>query len=329
MNFQCKNCGGNMVFSPKKQKMYCPYCDGEDCHVKAGDRSITVCPSCGGELTVGEFDSSSRCPYCSNYLVFDERIENEYKPDTIIPFKLEKEDAVAAMEKEFRKRIFTPASFLSEKTLDSMKGYYVPFFLYDFDAHVNYKGRGKKIRTWRQGNYDYTETSIYDVFRTLDAKYDNIPVDASLAMPNEEMDLLEPYNYKELLSFEPEYLAGFFGEIYSEDKYSLRGRAEGKVKAFTTALINDSIKHYNTVETVENDLKLEDGKMDFTLFPVWLYNYKYKDKEYRFFVNGQNGKVIGETPVSAIKVIIYAITGGGLLFAGLDLLFRIMGVVLS
>jgi hypothetical protein len=36
--------------------------------------------------------------------------------------------------------------------------------------------------------------------------------------------------------------------------------------------------------------------------PVWISAYRYRDKVYRFMVNGQNGAVQGESPKSAWKI---------------------------
>lgn len=30
MIFRCKNCGGNVVYSPERKKMFCPFCESED-----------------------------------------------------------------------------------------------------------------------------------------------------------------------------------------------------------------------------------------------------------------------------------------------------------
>ena len=30
MIFKCKNCGGNVVYSPERKKMFCPFCESED-----------------------------------------------------------------------------------------------------------------------------------------------------------------------------------------------------------------------------------------------------------------------------------------------------------
>lgn len=328
MNFQCKNCGGNMVYSPKVKAMYCPYCEGTDCESVAGDASLTVCASCGGELSVDKFDSSGKCPYCGNYLVYNDRVSGEYLPDSVIPFKLTKDEAVESMDKEFKRRKFAPISFLNEKTLENLKGYYVPFFLYDFTADYDYLGEGTKVRTWRSGNYDYTETSYFEIVRKMHAEYDNIPADASYVMEDNTMDLLEPFDYNELMEFDPKYLSGFFGSIYNDKSDTFKPRAVIKATNSAKALMRDSIKGYATVKAEVDDLRFQDGKVDYTLFPVWKYVFKWAGKEYPFYVNGQNGKVIGKVPISKLKVIIYSLVSGGLLLAGIEFILKLMEVLL-
>jgi hypothetical protein len=45
------------------------------------------------------------------------------------------------------------------------------------------------------------------------------------------------------------------------------------------------------------------------LLPVWIASYRYREKSYRFLVNGVTGKVAGTAPVSAWKVAIAVLIG--------------------
>lgn len=327
MNFKCVNCGGNMVWSPEKNAMFCPFCDGIDCESVAGDKSLTVCSSCGGELTIDEYTSASRCPYCDNYLIFDERVSDRYKPDEIIPFKISKQQAVEAMENEFKKRTFAPVSFLHEKTLEKMGGYYVPFFLYDYEADSEYEGVGTHVRCWRSGDYDYTETSYYEIKRRMHASYDNIPVDASIQMEDGDMDLMEPFDYKEFCSFDPKYMSGFFGEVYNNTADAFEERAKDKAAKSASQIMHESITGYSSLRSTVDKTELTHGKTDFALFPIWLYVYNYSGKSYRIFVNGQTGKVVGKTPISMPKVITYGLTVGGFVFGMIQFILRILEVL--
>ena len=73
-----------------------------------------------------------------------------------------------------------------------MEGIYVPFWLYDYGADYDFAGEGTRVRTWRSGDTEYTETSYFEVIRQMDVDFDRIPVDASIAMDDGIMDLMGP-----------------------------------------------------------------------------------------------------------------------------------------
>ena len=93
MYFRCKNCGGNVVYSPERHGMYCPYCEseGSDERAEGQTEALTLCPNCGGEVEVQEHTSATQCPYCDSFLIFNERVEGKYAPRMLIPFQMGKE----------------------------------------------------------------------------------------------------------------------------------------------------------------------------------------------------------------------------------------------
>lgn len=315
MIFKCKNCGGNVVYSPEKEKMYCPYCDSEDSQEQQGEQGIQTCLNCGGELQVGDYTSASQCPYCNSYLIYDERVTGEYTPHLILPFKVTKEAVKKMLREKFKRSVFAPGDFFSDAKLDGMQGRYVPFWLYDYQAKGYYEGQGTKIRTWRSGDRQYTETSIYRIEREMDASFDKVPVDASESMPDSTMDLMEPYDYKALEDFQAKYMSGFYGERYNQDAEAMEQRAKGKSSQDAASMLHSSISGYATVRATRDGVELQRTEANFALFPVWVYTYKYKDQEYTFHVNGQTGKIVGKMPILPGKVLAYSATVFGLIFS--------------
>ncbi len=56
------------------------------------DVYVYVCPDCGGELAVDtKNDAIGFCPYCGGASMLYDRIRKEWKPDTIIPFMITRE----------------------------------------------------------------------------------------------------------------------------------------------------------------------------------------------------------------------------------------------
>jgi hypothetical protein len=62
------------------------------------------------------------------------------------------------------------------------------------------------------------------------------------------------------------------------------------------------------------------GGSDLVMLPVHVLSYHYKDRVYRFLVNGQTGKCYGEKPWSTMRITV-AIVLGALLLLILIVLF--------
>ena len=312
MIYKCKNCGGNAIYNPESGKMHCPFCDSDDSEEVVTGTSLGMCPSCGAQIELEakekSFLSACKCEHCGNYMIFDERVEGIYEPHLIVPFKIGKNQVKEILKQEFAKKVFLPASFLWESKLETIEGMYVPFWLYDYMAHYTYNATGTKLRVWRSGDTEYTEHKIYSIIREMNIDFEKIPVDASIAMEDGVMDLMEPYNYQALEAFQAKYMSGFFSEIYNEGSSELEERAKKKVGEDSRELMQATISGYNTVNATNDDLTMKRDGTHYALMPVWIYQYSYRKKEYRFYINGQTGKVIGETPVDYKKAAVYGTT---------------------
>lgn len=328
MFFRCKNCGGNVIYSPERHKMFCPYCESEQSGERAeGDRDgeLTVCPNCGGEVKVEAHTSATRCAYCDSYLIFNERVEGQYAPRMIIPFQLGKETCKNSIREKFKKCLFAPVDFLSEVRLNSMEGIYVPYWFFNYDVNCIFQGEGTKLRSWRSGDMEHIETSYYAVNRDMDIHFRNIPVDASEAMPDDVMELVAPFNYSQLEPFKAEYMSGFYSEKYNMLPGVVEGRAKKLVDEDAGKLIKESYAGYHSVRTIRQDIRAGNAAASYGLLPVWKYIYHYQDKEYPFYVNGQTGKIVGTAPIAPKRVWLYA----GTLWACLTAVFMLLDLLLT
>ena len=307
MIFKCKNCGGNAVYHPEKHSMFCPFCDSENSAERTDENlgELTICPNCGGEVKVQEHTSATQCPSCDCYLIFNERVEGVFAPKSIIPFQLSKETCKRSIREKFKKFLFAPTDFLDEARLNEIQGVYVPYWFYDYDTHWDFQAEGTKIRSWTSGDTQYTETSYYDIVRDMDIRFQKIPVDASVQMPDDVMDLMEPFNYGQLEDFNPEYMSGFYAEKYNMPSDAVEERARKKMTNDADRMLVDSYSGYSSVKVKRRDLQLRDSRSDYGLLPVWKYIYTYQGNKYPFYMNGQTGKIVGNPPVSMKKLWAY------------------------
>ena len=79
------------------------------------------CPSCGAELICDASTAATSCPYCGNPTVVPGQFSGALKPDFVIPFKLSKEDAVAALKNHYKGKPLLPKAFTNGNHIEEIK----------------------------------------------------------------------------------------------------------------------------------------------------------------------------------------------------------------
>ena len=263
----------------------------------AGMKSYS-CPSCGAELICDATTAATSCPYCGNPTIVPSQFSGALKPDYVIPFKLDKEAAVSALRKHYQGKPLLPSSFKNINHLQEIKGVYVPFWLFDGEAEGKVTFDATRSRLRRSGDYQITTTEHFDVFRDGTLPFENVPVDASTKMPDDYMDSIEPFDYRDLKPFSTAYLPGFLADKFDVDPEECGQRAGERVRQSLLNAIRNSVGGYETCSQVDADINISRGKVKYALLPVWLLNTKWKDKNYLFAMNGQTGKMVGDLPSS-------------------------------
>ena len=124
--YKCPACGGALEFDSKLQKVKCSYCDSEytmeelksidtgfDKESASDDEQQTQVRN---EWTENEESglcsyattAATACPFCGNPVVMMEQFSGMLKPDLVIPFKLDKNDAKAAFKKHISGKRLLP-----------------------------------------------------------------------------------------------------------------------------------------------------------------------------------------------------------------------------
>ena len=275
----------------------------EDWGADAAGMKAYSCPSCGAELLCDVTTAATSCPYCGNPSVIPGQFTGILKPDFVLPFKLNKEDAIKALKRHYRKKPLLPSTFSKANHLEEIKGVYVPFWMYDGVASGSARFHATQVHTYTSGDYEITETSHYDVSRAGSIGFEKIPVDASSKMPDDYMDSIEPYDYAELKPFSTAYLPGFLADKYDVSVEDSRERADKRCAGSLLSALERTVSGYTTCNETSRDIHLKRGKVHYALLPVWILNTRWDGKDFLFAMNGQTGKLVGNLPVSTKRVI--------------------------
>lgn len=327
MEYKCPACGGAMEFNSELQKMKCPYCDTvmemdeyqkllekenkEDKKEKEWEHSgsnewteeekkgmkVYICESCGGEIIADENTGATFCPYCGNKVAMKGQFSGDLRPDYVIPFKMDKKQAKAAYFEHLKGKSFLPKIFKDENHIDEIKGIYVPFWLFDVEARGTVTYDAQKVKIWRSGDTEYTQREYYKILREGSMKFEHIPSDGSEKMDDTLMESIEPFDFKEAVSFQTAYLAGYLADRYDVSMEERVKRARERVKQSTEDAFRETVKGYDVVTTNHSNVSMKEGSYKYALYPVWLLNTNWNGQKYVFAMNGQTGKMVGNLPV--------------------------------
>ncbi len=271
---------------------------------RAGMRSYT-CSSCGAQLCVDATTAIGECPYCGNQAMAPGTFSDDVKPDLVIPFKLDKQAAESALTAYYKGKRFLPSEFASANRVAHVQGVYVPFWLYDGRASGSGTFEAKNISTWREGKDEVTKTDVYHAWREGNSSFTRIPADGSAKMPDGHMDAIEPFDYDELKPFSVAYLPGYSAERYDQDADTCSGRARGRMKNTLAEQLRQSVTGYDQVDSGNVSTQTSIEGVSRALLPVWMLHTQWKDDDYLFAMNGQTGRLVGDLPVSPLKVILW------------------------
>lgn len=350
-SYKCPCCSAVITFDIDRQKMSCASCgntfemeavkDFNEAQLKAEESSyewnnvpseewqednmdVYICPSCGGQIVADGTLASTRCPYCDSIAIIKEKLSGVLKPDLVIPFKFDKNAAVASLKNFYKNKFFLPKVFKSQNKIESIQGVYVPFWLFDCDTNADITYNATRTTHWSDSKYNYTKTSHFLLMRQGSLGFAGLPVDGSSKMPNDITESIEPFDLSQAVPFDTAYLSGYLADKYDIDADLSKARANQRVENSVLSTFGSTTAGYCATPS-KKIINITDGSVKYALLPVWMLSTKFKDKNYIFAMNGQTGKFVGNLPVDWTKFWLCFAGIAGITFAVLWLIFAFLG----
>ncbi|MBR1476655.1 MAG: hypothetical protein IJ608_01685 [Lachnospiraceae bacterium] len=363
LNFKCPCCGAPISFSTQTGEMTCAYCDSSfsmeqlqaaneaekedststDMVWSTSSPSLIAdengkvtgyqCPSCGAEMMADENTAATECPYCGSPAIIPHSFEGMYKPELVVPFAVNKEQAKEKFFEFIKGKKLLPKSFTDRNRIEEINGLYVPFWLYSCHAEGSVSFEGVKKNTWEDANYTYEKKNYYHIKRQGGMDFERIPVDASTQMDDATMDSLEPYDMSKAVAFNPGYFSGYLASRYDVSEKDAQPRANERVLSTFRAKMQSEVRDYSDVRQKSDNISLSKSNVKYAMLPVWMMTTQYDGENYTFGINGQTGQTVGRLPVDKgqyykflgiaalicmafLQAVIFFMTKGGITLKG-------------
>lgn len=330
--YPCPTCGAQLRHDADKGVLACDYC-GHSQEIPADEapetpqeydletalregkfekgwgtelRSIS-CRSCGAHIDIPPTTEATSCPFCGSPQVVQEQPpEDVFRPETLVPFRIDRKRALEAFRTWVSGGWFRPSALKANWNMGKIAGMYLPFWTFDADTlslweamaghhyYENVKGPTGKLTRVQKTRWE-PANGTHDEF------FDDELVFASKGLSRSMVESIEPFDLKQLVPYQPEYLAGWGAERYTvslKDGWEIgKRKIGGKIELACARAVPGDTHRDLRVRTRWRGMRFKH-----ILLPIWVANYEYGGKVYRFLVNGESGRVHGEAPIDKLKV---------------------------
>ncbi len=342
--FPCPTCGAVLRYLPGTDQVQCDHC-GHQSRIEPSAEPIVEldyehavaalrrqapevaqktikCQDCAAEFTFAPEIHADDCPYCGSAIVAGTDAHKLIKPQALIPFVLNEQDAKKRLQSWLSSLWFAPSGVKEYARGDGkVTGIYVPYWTYDADTSSKYVGqrgiiyyehrtvvvrdrKGRRVRQRRRVAKMRWSPARGRVRR----RFDDILILASQTLPIDLTSDLSPWLQEALVPYQEEYVAGFRSETYQVDLEAGFREAHDEmahvIRRDVTHDIGGDGQRIHDIQT-----RYANVSFKHVLLPVWVAAYRYRSKPYQFVVNGQTGEVQGERPYSMIKIAIAVLVG--------------------
>ena len=261
------------------------------------------CRNCG--TVFYNNNSENNCVLCNNVLIEKKDLVLEKEKTYIISF----EKSIDEAKKIYRRKVgfnpFVPFYFKRRKTIEKMKKLYIPCYFLD----VNVTGsplflamdkspvvqdkkkmvESKKYELLFNTNFDYNDLVIskYSKIATL---FETICKDGSNHITEFNLEIVSD-------------IPIIYEDLSAED---VSNQLRDRILKSCLKTIRVNIPH-ELKKIEQNNMIIESKNVKKVLFPVYLLNIYYKDKNYYYLMNGDNGKAFAEISFGRLNIIIFGL----------------------
>ena len=322
----CPACGTPVELHEK----FCPACGATNAAAASSgakqpepaDSPLTrhlQCKSCGAQIATDLTQRSFVCPFCDSTVVVEYApdLTGRQPPEFVIGFTVTPEQAQARFKAWLRENHwFRPGDLSTASVADKMRGIYLPFwsfsmliqsqwqaqigeYWYRTETYTTTDSKGRVTTHTRQ----VRETEWWPLAGRHHRYYSGYLVSGSRGLPQGEALRIQPFQLPALRRYEAWYLAGWLAEEYSivrEEAQTLcqqefQRQENANVAAFLPGDTHSGVAVQSQCSQINSDL---------CLLPIYIVSYRYREKLYRFLLNGQTGKMAGDKPVSTTRIAV-------------------------
>jgi predicted RNA-binding Zn-ribbon protein involved in translation (DUF1610 family) len=294
---RCEKCRDHL----DEEDLFCPNCGSEaPGHAKGhqADPRIQVhrfeCAGCGATLVWEIAVQALRCSFCGRASLEEKPPVRMPAPRLVAPFRIDRSQAEVILRQWLGRGYLRPNDLRDASRLTEIRSVFLPFWSFTvqcdtyWTADSNHLPPGAKAEWAPQFGTHQEDVTVF--------------LPASGVLTPSEIGKLGPFQIAEAVPYAPELLGDSPTEAFGKTRKQARQLAGGQLEELLKKTCTDLVPGTRSRNVHLNPL-YTGTTAEPVLLPVWILAYEYRDRIFRFLVNGQTGIAEGTAPVSTWKVV--------------------------
>lgn len=287
-----------------EEDMFCANCGTEAPHQTDRPQQATTtrqatynfeCSGCGASMSYDARAGSLRCPFCGSTAMVAQRDAKVLAPNRVVPFRLDQQSAIAAMRQWLAGRWFRPGGLSQQAAVVRMQPVYLPYWVFQAKTHTYWTADTSRTPPGARGNW-------YPLSGETHHEHGEVLIAASGALQPRETGALAPFDLSAGVAPEQVDLDNITVEQFALPRKYARPLVRSELEAHEQQRIAAELP--GRTRNVHVNVQIESLSSEPVLLPVYIMAYRYRGEVYRFLVNGQTGRAVGEAPLSWVKILL-------------------------
>ncbi len=287
----------------EEDDLFCPNCGTEVATVKpqraAGESGRVLthqfeCTGCGASMSYDATSQALRCPFCGSRKLEGRSDRKVLAPRWVIPFQIDETKARELLHHWLARGFWRPNDLARESTIATIQAVYVPYWSFSGKTHTYWTADTNRTPPSARASW-------FPLSGEHRGQYEGLLIGASRVLTESETAALCPFDLTQGVAPSEVDLENVTVELFKVPRKYARHRASELIEEQEAETCRRLYVPGNA-RNVHVNVVIEELVGEPILVPIWILTYRYRNRPFRFLINGQTGSVTGAAPISWIKV---------------------------
>lgn len=250
------------------------------------------CKGCGASMNYDAKARSLKCPFCGSIDLVEESSRGVLAPEFVVPFSFDRNRAEDLLRGWMGSSFWHPGDLRASAQLTELKPVFVPFWLFTTQVETHWTADTSETPAGSRADW-------FPLYGQARRDYHDLWVPAGGGLDPGELFAILPFDPTSAVAPDRVDLVDVTVAQFSISRRYARPLVQGRIEALEAEAVAAEVPGRS--RNVHVNVLMHGASSRPALAPIYVMAYRYRDRVYRFVINGQTGVSTGTAPFSKAK----------------------------